>query len=129
MDPRGPVPAIRGDVLHGDRGNKQLLFTLPWRGGTLLSFPPVVEPGAGHLKQLTRQRYREPPQLLAGHLIDPGVLHSWSFAKYAVAAFRIRFSFSNRSLSRLTRSNSARSSEVNPPSLRRPSSRSACRHQ
>src|SRR6056297_332682 len=108
MDPRGPVPAIRGDVLHGDRGNKQLLFTLTWRGGTLLSFPPVVEPGAGHLKQLTRQRDREPPQLLAGHLIDPGVLHSWS---------------------RLTRSNSARSSEVNPPSLRRPSSRSACRHQ
>src|SRR5262249_9410415 len=86
---------------------------------------PRVEPRTRHLERAAQQPYRK-GGLLRGDEREP---HGFSFAKKAVAFFRMSRSILSVRFSRRSRPSSSRSSVVSAPVGPRPASTSPCRTQ
>src|SRR2546425_726454 len=122
VNPRAaiPLPALRVD--HRDL-EAQSFVRLPARGRR--PGLPRVETRARHL-----QRAAEQPDWKGGLLRrDEREPHAFSFAKKAVAFFRMSRSIRNVRFSRRSCPSSSRSAVVSAPGVPRPASISACRTQ
>jgi hypothetical protein len=122
---RGAVAVRRGDVFDGDSRHEQPLLPPPFGRETRPAVPPVVEPRARHLKEFARDR--EPPQRCAGHLVDPGELHSGPARSTPSPLLESGTPSPAEACCVRARQGWHRSSVDSPPSFARPSSRLACR--
>src|SRR5215831_2534858 len=120
-----PWAAVAVPALGMDRGDLQpqpRVRLRTWRRGTRL---PRIETGARDLEYATQHPHRE-AGLLRGDEPEP---HGFSFAKKAVAFFRMSRSMRSVRFSRRSRPSSSRSSVVSTPGAPRPASTSAWRTQ
>src|SRR5487761_826715 len=121
VDPRGPVTAFRVLVDGLDPGGQLGIALLPARGPAVSR---SVAGGTGDLQQLARPLDVAALRLLR---LDEGIQpHRVSFAKKAVARFRMSTSSRSLRFSLRNSASSRRSSLVRPPSSLVPASRSAC---
>src|SRR5262249_2063432 len=100
----GPIGA---PILLVDRSDQtqQLLIAQPL-SSRLPTGSPCLEAALTHPQRLAQQAHRPQPRLT----LNPGVLHSVSLAKYAVAFFKISFSIFSRAFSARRRESSICSS-------------------
>src|SRR3989441_7372626 len=122
VDPGAPValPSLRVD--RGDLETQPFVRPRARRRRARL---PRVEARARHLERAAEHPHRE-DGLLRG---DEPESHGCSFAKKAVAFFRMSRSIRSVRFSRRSRPSSSRSSVVSAPGVPRPASISACRTQ